>query len=231
MKERPILYNATMVRAILEGRKTMTRRIVKPQPEDVWPADGQEMSLANGHVRYYAKDVTASINRGVLHYGCPGYSISGWRCPGGIPGNRLWVKETHYRWGRWVKNGFTKTGRQRWRFRISGTAPGMRGVRYFDFGVQPPRKRTELGWHKRPSIFMPRFASRIILEITNVRVERLQEITRHDAIAEGGEERNEDGAWLGPEVAFCRLWESIYGAGSWEANPWVWVVEFKRLKP
>jgi hypothetical protein len=169
-------------------------------------------------------------------------------CPYGIPGDRLYVKETHYRWGRWVKNGLTKTGRQRWRFRVSGTAPGLRGVRYLDDKISPARKRTELGWHKRPSIFMPRFASRILLEITNVRVERLQEISEDNAKAEGIEriggeysccpwrnyrigKRDEMGMHCSaPSRSFMTLWESINGPGSWEANPLVRVVEFKRVK-
>jgi hypothetical protein len=130
----------------------------------------------------------------------------------GIPGDRLWVREAFYIIGE-----------------FPGKTPGTRWTHYRADSSNNFDNAPSWTGPWKPSIFMPRWASRILLEITNVRVERLQEITRKDAIAEGCEERSEDGAWLGPEVAFCRLWESINGPGSWEANPWVWCVSFRRI--
>jgi len=243
MNERPIIFSAPMVRAILEGRKAMTRRIIKPQAADVWPADGKEMSSANGLSRYYTKDVTASITDGALYYGCPGYAIGGWCCPYGQPGDQLWVRETCRAHELTDEEAEKDTCGVMERLGMDYQLYGLDGVIYHADNtfreIENTQQASELwaklyAYHGKrgatvPPIHMPRWASRILLEITNVRVERLQDISRKDAIAEGCEERNEDGAWLGPEVAFCRLWESINGPDSWEANPWVWVVEFKRI--
>lgn len=171
MKERPILFSAPMVRAILDGRKTQTRRVVK---------------LRNG--QYMPPSEKADIN--------------GWRqmlrnCPYGQPGDRLWVRETHF--------DAKRLNEGRILYRADGDV-------------------SRFGW--TPSIHMPRSASRITLEVTGVRVERLQDISEADAVAEGV-------VWEQGQTAinvFETLWESINGAGSWDANPWVWVVEFKRAK-
>jgi hypothetical protein len=227
MKERPILFKGPMVKAILDGTKTQTRRVVKPQPPDdatdvfVWLAGERKPGLT------YAPE------------GC-WYDVEAGRrfhkpCPYGQPGDHLWVRETHYLRGRWIKNGRTKTGRQRWRFR---PAKG-RAVRYVE--APPKRLGRKRGarkdqWWKRPSIFMPRWASRITLEVTGLRVERVQEITPAAAKAEGADPYllHPWGAnRIGYVAAFVNLWDSInakrgYG---WDVNPWVWVVEFKRIRP
>jgi hypothetical protein len=206
MKERPILFSAPMVRAILDGSKTQTRRIVKPQfASDAVPAEmcaeTAEGWQTIGHSGMWWCDAA----------GCADDAI---RCPYGIPGDRLWVRETFAEFidydlidGRSVELG-----------------------RDFVYRADGEDQKRHTAW--RPSIHMPRAASRIDLEITGVRVERLQDISEADAVAEGVEPFiNSDGDMIETATTmYERLWEQINGAGSWEANPWVWVVEFKRTK-
>ena len=200
MKERPILYQGAMVRAILDGRKTQTRRIIKSQ----W----QMLPLENPD---YVREALA-------------------KCPYGQPGDRLWVKETHWRYGQWGKNGKTKSGKQKWKFHAFNNEAR--------FTEQPKTSyRTICGWYKRPSIFMPHWASRITLEIAKVRVERLQDISGCDVLAEGVDNGKSNPTmgerWENMQrMAFEALWDSLNakrGFG-WDVNPWVWVIEFKRLK-
>lgn len=207
MRERPILFSAPMVRAILDGSKTQTRRMVKPQPSDSAHTAG-----GDGTPMQSWWETGKDIN---------------W-CPYGRPCDRLWVRET---WGL-HDQGFDTAE--------ESTFPIYRADSF------PPAPKR---W--RPSIHMPRALSRITLEVTGVRVERLQRISEADAIAEGVQRiRIGDGyddmysatarSWADaieqrPDVqdtagaAYRELWESINGLGSWLANPWVWVVEFKRL--
>jgi len=207
--ERPILFSAPMVRAILAGAKTQTRRVVKPAlAEREWiekRADGGFWRCADGEPTCYT---------GVweTHEYAQQYPI---RCPYGQPGDRLWVRET---FGHFERNDQLKPGAKIF-YRADGEAPA----------VEP--------W--RPSIHMPRWASRITLDITGVRVERLNEISPADAVKEGIETCEYSGEWLNyrnvaspsltPQGSFRTLWESINGEDSWGANPWVWVVEFKRV--
>ena len=151
-------------------------------------------------------------------------------CPYGVPGDGLYVRETHYRYGKWLKNGKTKTGEQAWKFE-----PLSREVHYATDeapeGVKSNRYRKE-AWYKRPSIFLPKEYSRITLEVTGVRVERVQEITTEGIIAEGLSTRfREHDAVVELLRKFTHLWDSINakrGPFAWSENPWVWVVEFKR---
>lgn len=210
MTSRPILFSAPMVRAILSGAKTQTRRILK-QPRRT---DG-------------AKLLPELLQRiGVGH-----------ACPHGAVGDQLYVKERCWIWGRWTRNGLTAKGRQKWRFRASG----KRQVVYEAPDAVAPRRAPDgqdgpEGWVLRIPRFMPRWASRITLEVTGVRVERLHGITEEDAIAEGcpgtrggRHPAGDDGQ--APSEEFRDLWRDINGAESWDANPWVWVVEFKRVAP
>lgn len=211
MVDRPILFSAPMVRAILDGRKTQTRRVVKPRGRvslfDV-EADGSPMWTDS-----YIMD--------------PGNAE--WRMrdnPYGVPGDRLWVRET---WGINHSDYFAPIPKQR---------PPLEDE-YFVFLAteDDPEIVHEMPW--RPSIHMPRWASRITLQITDVRVERLNEISEADALAEGAPcgGLDDDGRFY--EVAtggtyrcgFGALWEHINGPGSWDANPWVWVVAFERAAP
>ena len=193
MKERPILFSGPMVRAILEGRKTMTRRVVKPQPSKSCNVDSETACeiLAKG-------------------------------CPYGDPGDKLWVRET-----------FCETAN------VRGDGHYLCRYRAGD----EYDKIVECAGPWKPSIFMPRWASRITLEITSVRVERLQKINAVDAIAEGIEPTREQPGhfnwkWYGLNNAQCNavmsfemLWIMINGPESWDANPWVWVIKFRRVTP
>lgn len=238
MKETPILFSAPMVKAILEGRKTQTRRAVKPQP----PAEcGIHYML--GNESWMEEQDRAPLRHtweawhGPLFESCPEKHLCGHFSvvsPYGQPGDRLWLREEHYRIGHWepVPNMKTKGGRMKWRFvadsdevRYSNDPPALfrKGRHHKDPGASV--------WHKRLARFMPKKLSRITLEIVGVRVERLQEISEEDALAEGGpmEEFHSlnsslRGWW------YPKLWESINGPGSWGANSWVWVLEFKRLE-
>lgn len=181
MKERPILFSGPMVRALLDGRKTRTRRVVKPQPE--WSCSPLEFTNSPG---VWAPNEAEDYRR----------------CPYGVPGDRLWVRET---WQRVVPLLIDPTTKYEYLATVRD-------------GCHPAR------W--KPSIHMPRVASRITLEVVRVRVERVQQITEADAIAEGCG-RAECGALA--VLEYCRLWNEINGPGAWAENPWVWVVEFKRI--
>ena len=201
-KERPILFSGAMVRAILDGRKTQTRRVVKAEiPEQLTHvrrltnANGDEGAVITEHPDMRAGQLAASV----------------W-CPYGKVGSRLWVREAHY-----VERA---------------PSEGETGfILYKATDHEAPVSK----W--RPSIHMPRWASRILLEVVGVRVERLNDISEDDAKAEGVDPNGPVGYIPAVmEMGMCRyqyanLWVSINGPGSWEKNPWVWVVEFRVVKP
>ena len=204
MKKRPILFSAPMVRALLDGSKTQTRRVVKFNDRlGRWDADGC----------YVVQPDTIAKTPWTEH------SIR-WNiaCPFGQPGDRLWVRETW--WHDEEDNSII--------YRVDANS---------DI-VDVNKRETGLAkYNWRPSIFMPRAASRITLEITAVRVERLQDISGADAQAEGIVPDG-DGGWhladtrhyMGdPISSYASLWEYINGADSWDLNPWVWVIEFKKV--
>lgn len=208
MKERPILFNGEMVRAVLDLLKTNTRRVIKRElPDDF--ADWSE-----------------EAKREALY----------WKCPYGVPGDRLWVRETHA-----ICQAVGHVRRQR------GSASYEFSDGFAEYKADGHETIDDLKSHIklmgesvdevfvkddrwRPSIHMPRWASRITLEVTDVRVERVKEISPAACISEGIK-------WqMGPDstkLAFMELWDSInakrgYG---WKTNPWVWVVEFKKIDP
>lgn len=215
MKERPILFSGPMVRAILEGRKTMTRRVVKPDgAHHLFPF----LDLPGNQTGEWAWCSSSHVVSKHIH------------CPYGQVGDRLWVRESFQPlFADGVENHWEtdwKTGKG---YAIS--YPATDGIHEY---LDADDNLTDAC---KPSIHMPRWASRILLEITAVRVERLQDISEADAQAEGapfelGElERLILGAKAKYRSGFCRLWQSINDPGSWDANPWVWVVEFKRVQP
>lgn len=216
-RERPILFSAPMVRAILAGTKTQTRRVVKPQPTAM--QQGWMWVCKKLLAGYCHTDADAMVRLMLPH------------CPYGEPGDQLWCRET---WREWSDAA--------WHYAADLTIlPKQRDRELANFLAQ----RSPLTWESyrwRPSIHMPRAASRITLEITGVRVERLQEISEADAMDEGCRPApmSMTGVYCGADVlaasareyrdAYRLLWEQINGPGSWDANPWVWVLEFRRLE-
>jgi hypothetical protein len=205
MKERPLLFSGPMVRALLNGSKTETRRVFKSK---------------NGGVQPRANDLPGM--RQILR-----------NCPYGQPGDRLWVRENG--WERPERTAkMMREGADTWK------------PYYFDadgLSWQDSADFKAWGFKRRPSIHMPRWASRITLEITEVRVERLQDISEADAIAEGIESepgtahwKNYDPSpggwryWESPIQSYRTFWNSINGPDAWDENPWVWVVAFKRVE-
>lgn len=217
-----------MVCAVLDDQKTITRRIVK--------------GMALAWLLEFEPEFVASEENGL--------------CPYGYPGDLLWVRETHYRYGSWKKRWSVKKEREEWVFTPDSQ---FKEIRYYN---NPPEviergRKTTTGWYKRPSIHMPKAAARLWLEVVSVRIERLHDITEEDAIAEGIEDllkgnelelnpayRNythnppkKEAALRAWEVcadnalhSFKSLWQYINGVESWEANPWVWRIEFKRIE-
>lgn len=223
MSERPILFSGPMVRAIRDG-KTQTRRMVKPQPDLMPHHDPVRPEPRNGGRWVF-----------MTHTDRPSYSWATGhvRCPYGQPGDRLIVKEAAWVWCRKEQDGLTRTGRPKFRYISLG-----RFVHYQATEEKPTYRvnsAPDQGWRLKIGRYLPRWASRITLEVLGVRVERLQDISEEDARAEGV--ALEDGQWTDEDgtlrsdyrTAFRRLWISINGQDSWDANPWVWVVEFRRL--
>ncbi|HDT2096156.1 TPA: hypothetical protein RCG80_002911 [Enterobacter roggenkampii] len=189
MKERGMIFNSEMVRAILDGRKTQTRRIMKNQPAGDYPDTPALIRSVDGGFQWYG------------HYG----ESSIFNCPFGAVGDRIWVRETFSP----VPDHEEPAGCSAILYAADGNGPYGKWV---------------------PSIHMPRWASRLTLEITEVRVERLQAITLGDICKEIGCGLYDfRPATYGFQV-MEELWKSIYGEENWQANPWVWVIEFKRIE-
>ncbi len=201
IREKGLIFNSEMVRAILDGRKTQTRRPIKWKQTRFTEIGERE----DGSKWPWSEDAE--------------HACDFWHpCPFGAVGDRIWVRET------WNKYG------------------GLLTYRADHDWIDDMRKETVCTAKWVPSIHMPRWASRILLEITDVRVERLNAISEEDATAEGvppagsllpdylGTFLTPKGDFATAKVAFQRLWESIYGEESWKANGWVWVIEFKRVE-
>lgn len=193
-RERGILMSGDNPKLIRDGRKTQTRRIMKPQPMGDWTGP---------------------------------MPCDAWPCPYGVAGDRIWVRET---WALPPSYDPRQHGDLK-------TEPRIGPVCYWsDFAGRKPWD----GSRWRPSIHMPRWASRITLEILKVRVERLQDISEADAIAELGAATTTlygepawtvgDTTWQIARNAYHDLWDSLHGKGAWDANPWVWVLEFRRMQ-
>ncbi|PSJ16288.1 hypothetical protein C7H79_14255 [Nitrosomonas supralitoralis] len=215
MKERPILFSAHMVRAILDDKKTQTRRAIKlPKERGVW-----EPSIFGGHGATYS-DGTRCEEMPCIWNTTTGKTFV---CPYGKIGDRLWVRET------WQHENYPLGP-------YESDCQVFYRADYMDdpLGVDLENSTDKLRRKWNPSIHMPREASRILLEITNVRIERLRDISEEDAIAEGVSNADsfngigvDDG--MANRYAYRELWQSINGQGSWDLNPWVWVIEFSRI--
>ncbi|MFU0733142.1 morphogenetic protein [Klebsiella quasipneumoniae] len=201
MTERGMIFNAEMVRAILDGRKTQTRRPVK------FPVHDKNLGC----------ELAGNELAGELSAG--NYLNSAF----GRPGDCIWVRET---WSSDFANYYPND--RVWYAADNNCRLDIEvvdGVR----GIYSPESDVHVPFRWRPSIHMPRWASRILLEITDVRVERLKSISDGDAIREGCSTADMKSGDCVADV-FARLWASIYGSDSWNANPWVWVIEFKRVE-
>ena len=196
MKERPILFSAPMVRAILDGSKTQTRRVCKP---------AQEHALS-----YVVGPFEERSDLSPEHFGDEEGDVK-FQCPYGKPGDRLWVRET---WQAWKEFDMS----------MAASLPEEMRTR-----INYPANGNTWDARLRPSIHMPRWASRILLEIVSVRVERLHDISTEDICAEGlSTTMREFDAKCDLHEQWRQLWESINGAENYDSNPWVWVVEFKK---
>ncbi len=220
MTDRPILFSAPMIRALLAGAKTQTRRALKVQPIGT-PYSAQA-------------SLTKSGSRPVFYAGWDERAADGSTCcfcPYGVPGDRLWVRET---WQGPLLQDFEIDADADWHqpshihqyqnpVHCAYAADGGPAPEFIDMDDNLQQR-----W--RPSIYMPRWASRLLLEVTEVRVERLQDISRGDAMAEGcpfpNMAKGDD-----PRQWYAELWEQINGPGSWDENPWVWVLSFQRIAP
>lgn len=227
MKERPILFSAPMIRAILDGRKSVTRRVINPQPihaimgDQAWDAFNAMMSIGVLPVEAVDERRIGWTWKGCRSMPWPS-SIEG-RGPYGQPGSRLWVRET---WAAPHDCDHLKPS-----LIPEGTPITFRATAEGD---------TDLLW--RPSIFLMPWMARVKLDVTGVKVERVQEITHEDAMAEGvqawtdslkGGEFYDHNSNLGayPVTAFARLWDKINGKRApWDSNPFVWCVAFRKLE-
>lgn len=224
---KPILFSTPMVQAILEGRKTQTRRVLKPQPlvhneviKMPIPMDEYSKTMK----QYVKKGYTQIYTKGVLQ------GMIAPKCPFGEVGDTIWVRET------WQHTS---------EFGINNQDENAGYIYKASENGKDWEENTE-GWKWKPSIFMPKDACRIFLKITNIRVERLQDISEEDAIVEGAKPctdnltmENRVHNYNNPSTAqfplvhyygFQSLWQSINGKESWDSNPYVWVIEFETIK-
>lgn len=235
-----------MVIATESNIKTNTRRLTNLHFINEEPDNWQYSRFFNGHAKFTEKH--NAINEQYV------------KCPYGDVGDILYVREMHYAYGRWVKDGKTKTGSQKYRF---NDATLVFGQQYLYESKKPDivltGKKNKCGWYKRNSLFMPKAAARIFLEITEIYCERVQDISTDDIIAEGIKYRvldgkpvfeiEENGAYMfmpagwkinGSGIAttendllfahWAETWCKINGRPSWDANQWVFVIRFKRIE-
>ena len=198
MNNKPILFSGEMIRALLDGRKTQTRRIMKPQPPSNITDEHEILNPDSANLAWFG------------FWGCEGfdqYDPSNCldyeaTCPYGQPGDYLWVRES-----------------------FQEVVISQIGTEEKETDVEYRADSTNFNGPWKPSIFMPRWASRLTLKITDVRVEHLHSITYIDAVSEGV---TYDKGFSDPRESFRRLWDSING--NWSENPWVWVIEFEVIK-
>lgn len=202
MTTRPILFNGTMVRAILSGQKTQTRRPVTPQPSDTFlPTIGPYQRTL------FDKRTGEEYPDPFERFGAFD-EVEDFRSPYGAPGDMLWVRETFC-------NCIDSSGADDFEFTV----------------YQATDKLPHSASKWTPSIHMPRWASRITLEVVSIRVQRVRDISEQDAISEGIKMRGMTRYEGEAKSEFSKLWTACYPRLPWSANPWVWAVEFRRIAP
>lgn len=234
-------FSTPMVQAIAANQKLQTRRTKGLDSIN----DNPNLFLYNGNKSAFGEKPFDPLYHWFERIDKKGNAtdvFTNVKCPYGQIGDILWVRENHYAVGAWFKNGKTKSGRNKWKF----------SKYYFNLYAymdNPPEEvckntvRETTAWFKRSSLYMPKEACRFFLKITDIRVERLQDISEIDAIKEGiyintktypnvmmnyMTKRNIHGGF--PSVSFATLWQSINGKESWSRNPWVWVISFERIE-
>jgi hypothetical protein len=235
-KQKPILFTTENTLVIVSGKKTQTRRLLKIKhlPSNEIASIHKDGS-GKGWIAW--SPIPVSAERTIKFY--PGEE--GFKPPYQV-GNVLWIKESYYQYGHWKKNGKTKAGTQRWKF-----IPSEDKVYYWDqvdlsnLSFDPKKRSTRVGMYQRPKLFMPKKHARYWIEITDVRVERLQAISQEDARAEGVDPApHRCPGWTNPLLAhrdcfICSYkvtWNQIHGpeGNQWDKNPWVWAYTFKITK-
>lgn len=227
MADRPIPYTAPMIHALLDGRKTMTRRIVNPRP-----------ALDNGlwcwkDFCWREASIPNILDADIIN--AAPFSIS----------DRLWVREAYFQVGHWeqMAEERTKQGRAKWRFVADNDTILFVPHDLYRKGRHHQDPETSI-WHKRLGRFMPRAASRLTLIVESVKIERLQTITEEDALAEGAFKdkatgrifmsmasmRAGGGEWANARDWYADLWDAINGPGSWDQNPWVAAIGFRVVR-
>ena len=243
MRQLPALFSTPMVKAILENRKTMTRRTkglseLNMLPDTVF-LSGTQHTANSKDIAFIFKPCIDVMDIGSIIVK-PQYQI----------GDQIYVKESYYAYGYWKIDGKTKTGKEKLKF-IDCTSKCFYKYDYYpNIPETVEFDRSQEGWWKRNSLFMPKKAARIWLECTGVRCERLQSISSNDCISEGilplkngasfdchtqkyfdySKPKQHFPEGLDPFWSFNSLWCSINGGESWDANPWVFVYEFKRIE-
>lgn len=236
MKEIPLLFSTPMVQANLDGRKTQTRRTrnlnhINIDPNN-WKLTGWENVESDPKIDMWAKFEDDKNENEVLI-----------QCPYGKKGDLFWVREEHYRWGHWERNGITKLGNEKWKFVADDDEIFYTdNMPYIFFGSREKSVPGETHWYKRLGRFMPKSVARIWLRnVTDPIPVRLQDISEDDAIAEGIEHVegiehklyynyvNREFGVISPSNSFESLWQSINGPDSWDHNPWVWKVKYEVL--
>lgn len=242
---KPILFSRAMIEALLAGRKTMTRRILNPQPSVDWSPFG---NISEVHKMINGQFVIKNGLPVVLGYGFCNEDGSEAHVTKFKVDDILWVRETTYIYGKHVKAGISKKGNQKWKFVADKAKKVLYPTDPFPSECIMANRKTPkdtLAYWKRPSIFMPKWACRIYLRVTGVKCEKLQVITHDDAIREGilkiKNEKSELLGWknyledienefLTPIGSFRSLWKKINGIDSWSQNPYIFAYAFEIIQ-
>ncbi|MDY0292853.1 MAG: hypothetical protein RBR02_11030 [Desulfuromonadaceae bacterium] len=241
---KPILFSRAMIEAILAGRKTMTRRMLNPQPSADWKPFG---NMSEVHKMVNGQFVMKNGSPVVLGYGFSNEDGSEAHVAKFKEGDILWVRETTYIYGKYAKAGISKKGRQKWKFVADKTKKVLYPTDSFSDECMIADRKTPkdtLAYWKRPSIFMPKWACRIYLRVTNVKCERLCNITLQDILNEGCPSYDKE-AYVGLKVKaiyagypiekeilnwWVNLWNAINGKDAWTLNSYVLAYSFEQVE-